>query len=534
MLCAQFDERLGSQCPHKQRETCFLYRARYAAENAHLIVTNHALLLSDMVADTGILPRYDHLVIDEAHHLEAEATSQFSKRITQWDLFNYLNQFKHYTDEQRLTGILSWLDNALRSTNISSSRQKQLKQLSGALSNQIDRAQLHFTVFLDTLRDFIEKHTPEQVEYDRTLLLSPDKRTQPGWSRVEIAWDGLNPVLKDIADSLDSLYTALEGLEDSGIPNYEHLVLELAHLFSQGSEMRSQIDSLVSQPEPDSIHWLSLNSQNNAVGLHSAPLSVDRLLRDNLFSPRACVVLTGATLSTEGNFAYIRERLGLDYVNEVLLESTFDYQNSTMLYLPQDIPYPGDAGYQQALSDTLVQLCHSCRGRTLVLFTSYTVLKATQAAIQTPLEQEGILVMGQGVDGSPKQLINAFKANPQSVLLGTASFWEGIDIVGDALSILVITRLPFNVPTEPVYAARSRLFDDPFNQYGLPQAALRFKQGFGRLIRSKDDRGAVIIFDKRLQTKRYGSAFLDSIPLCTVVRGSSRELPSFVLRWLER
>jgi len=341
-------------------------------------------------------------------------------------------------------------------------------------------------------------------------------------------------VLKDIADSLDSLYTALEGLEDSGIPNYEHLVLELAHLFSQGSEMRSQIDSLVSQPEPDSIHWLSLNSQNNAVGLHSAPLSVDRLLRDNLFSPRACVVLTGATLSTEGNFAYIRERLGLDYVNEVLLESTFDYQNSTMLYLPQDIPYPGDAGYQQALSDTLVQLCHSCRGRTLVLFTSYTVLKATQAAIQTPLEQEGILVMGQGVDGSPKQLINAFKANPQSVLLGTASFWEGIDIVGDALSILVITRLPFNVPTEPVYAARSRLFDDPFNQYGLPQAALRFKQGFGRLIRSKDDRGAVIIFDKRLQTKRYGSAFLDSIPLCTVVRGSSRELPSFVLRWLER
>ena len=148
------------------------------------------------------------------------------------------------------------------------------------------------------------------------------------------------------------------------------------------------------------------------------------------------------------------------------------------------------------------------------------------------LEEEGILVLGQGVDGSPKQLQATFKANPETVLLGAASFWEGIDVVGDALSILVIARLPFNVPTDPIFAARSALFDDPFKQYAIPQATIRFKQGFGRLIRSKSDRGVLVVFDRRLQTMNYGSAFLDSIPLCTVVRGSSHELPSHVARWL--
>jgi Rad3-related DNA helicase len=137
------------------------------------------------------------------------------------------------------------------------------------------------------------------------------------------------------------------------------------------------------------------------------------------------------------------------------------------------------------------------------------------------------------VDGSPKQLLNAFKSNPQTVLLGTASLWEGIDVVGEALSVLVIARLPFSVPTEPIFSARCELFDDPFNQYAIPQATIRFKQGFGRLIRSKTDRGAVVILDRRLQTKRYGSVFFDSIPQCTVVKGSSHDLPAMVTQWLK-
>ncbi len=390
------------------------------------------------------------------------------------------------------------------------------------------------TQLLYRVRDFVERHTADEGGYDRYLLLTQAKLTQPGWSKVEIAWEDLHLALRDIANDLDRLYLGLEDLADNKVWDYDYLMLELSSLFCRNDELRQQIDSLVAHPEADSIYWLTLSGQTNAVELHIAPLSVARVLEKSLFSTKDCVVLSGATLSTEGTFEYIKGRLGLEGVSELLLGAPFDYLTSTMIYLPSDIAEPGSTGYQQALERVLIELCRTCRGRTLVLFTSHAALRTTQAAIQGPLEEEGILVLGQGVDGSPKQLQATLKANPETVLLGTASFWEGIDVAGDALSVLVIARLPFNVPTEPLFAARSGLFDDPFNQYAVPQAAIRFKQGFGRLIRSKNDRGALVIFDKRLQTKRYGSAFLDSIPLCNVVRGSSRELPSRVARWLGR
>jgi DNA polymerase-3 subunit epsilon/ATP-dependent DNA helicase DinG len=223
----------------------------------------------------------------------------------------------------------------------------------------------------------------------------------------------------------------------------------------------------------------------------------------------------------------------LEYTGELLLGSPFNYLNAAMIYIPNDIPEPGSVAYQHTIEKTLLDLCRAAQGRTLVLFTSYAALRATQAAIQAPLEAEGILVLGQGVDGSPKQLLNTFKSNANTVLLGTASLWEGIDVVGEALSVLAITRLPFNVPTEPIFSARAELFEDPFNQYAIPQATIRFKQGFGRLIRSKTDRGAVVILDRRVQSKRYGSVFLDSVPLCTIVKGPSRNLPDTVMQWLK-
>jgi DNA polymerase-3 subunit epsilon/ATP-dependent DNA helicase DinG len=294
-----------------------------------------------------------------------------------------------------------------------------------------------------------------------------------------------------------------------------------------------RINSLISHPDADSIYWLTVNTGTSAVAMYSAPLNVGKLLEKSLFSSKDCVILTGATLSTEGNFDYLKGRLGLEYAEELLLGSPFDYPNAALIYIPNDIPEPGSAGYQRAVEKVLLDLCCACRGRTLVLFTSHSALRTTQAAIQAPLEEEGILVLGQGVDGSPKQLLATFKNNPQTVLLGTASLWEGIDVGGEALSVLAIARLPFNVPTEPIFAARAELFDDPFNQYAIPQATIRFKQGFGRLIRSKTDRGAVIILDRRLQTKRYGTVFLDSIPTSTVVRGPSRDLPTAVTKWLK-
>ena len=532
-LCAEFDERLESQCAHHQRGTCYLYRARQAAESAHLIVVNHALLLSDMIADNKVLPPYNHLIVDEAHHLEEEATRQLGYQITQWHLFDHFNLFRQEVGGQRSTGLLAWLNDCFRGSTVSLSRQRQVRQLAESLSDNVDKARAGVSKFFDSLRDFMEGHASDQGEYDRNLLLTYSKRTQPGWSRVEIAWEDLSLALSAIGADLDHLYTGLEDLGENKVSGYDYLMLEISSLLFRNKELHQRLDSLVSHPSTDNIYWLNINIQNNSVGMYSAPLSVANLLEKSLFSSKECVILTGATLSTEGTFEYIKSRLGLEYGGELLLGAPFDYPNAAMIYLPNDIPEPGRPGYQKAVEKTLIDLCRACKGRTLVLFTSHSALRATQAAIQAPLEEEGILVLGQGVDGSPKKLLAAFKSNPQTVLLGTASLWEGIDVVGEALSVLVIAKLPFSVPTEPIFSARSELFDDPFNQYAIPLATIRFKQGFGRLIRSKTDRGAVVILDRRLQTKGYRSAFFDSIPQCTVVKGSSRDLPPAVTQWLK-
>jgi DNA polymerase-3 subunit epsilon/ATP-dependent DNA helicase DinG len=184
------------------------------------------------------------------------------------------------------------------------------------------------------------------------------------------------------------------------------------------------------------------------------------------------------------------------------------------------------------MSELLIESIRASGGRALVLFTAYGALNAVYEQIKAPLEAEGILVLAHGTDGSPRQMLAALRENPRTVLLGTASFWEGVDVAGEALSLLVIVRLPFAVPTDPVYQARSALYDEPFDQYALPNAILRFRQGFGRLIRSKTDRGVLLVLDRRLRARRYGESFLRSLPRCTLKELPSRDVASAVEDWL--
>jgi DNA polymerase-3 subunit epsilon/ATP-dependent DNA helicase DinG len=257
------------------------------------------------------------------------------------------------------------------------------------------------------------------------------------------------------------------------------------------------------------------------------------LVQKYLFMPKECVVLTSATLRTEGEFDFIRERLSAWEAEEAAVGSPFDYASSTLLYLPTDIPEPYQPYYQKTVEAALIDLCRATRGRTLVLFTSYSQLRNTSKAITRPLAEEEIVVYTQGDGSSRNQLLENFRTTPRAVLLGTRSFWEGIDVVGEALSCLVIARLPFSVPSDPIFAARSETFDDPFGQYALPEAILRLRQGFGRLIRSKTDRGVVVILDKRILTKSYGRAFLDSLPACTVRQGPLAALPQMAAQWID-
>jgi DNA polymerase-3 subunit epsilon/ATP-dependent DNA helicase DinG len=284
--------------------------------------------------------------------------------------------------------------------------------------------------------------------------------------------------------------------------------------------------------DEESICWLTVDQVRHTLTLKAVPLSVADLLQTQLFAEKQTSVLTSATLSINNTFDFVRERLGLREPQEVQLDSPFNYEQQALVYIPTDILEPNQRGYQQMVEDALIKLCTATGGRTLVLFTATSTLRQTYAGIQEHLEEQDITVLAQGIDGSRRALLERFKEWPRTVLLGTSSFWEGIDVVGDALSVLVITKLPFQVPSDPVFAARSEQFSEPFIQYAVPQSILRFKQGFGRLIRSREDRGVVVVLDKRLISKRYGQQFLQSLPDTSVRTGSLKQLPPLAARFL--
>jgi DNA polymerase-3 subunit epsilon/ATP-dependent DNA helicase DinG len=259
---------------------------------------------------------------------------------------------------------------------------------------------------------------------------------------------------------------------------------------------------------------------------------VGPLVEKHLWHEKASVVLTSATMTAHGEFQYVRNTLSADEAEELTLGSPFDYESSTLLYIPNDLPEPNGQGYQQAVDRGILQLDKATGGRMLVLFTSYTALKKTSQAITRTLAQDEIYVFEQGEGASPNALLESFKTTDRAVLLGTRAFWEGVDVPGDALSVLVLTKLPFDVPSDPLIGARSELYEDPFNEYYLPEAILKFRQGFGRLIRTASDRGVVAVFDRRVLTKQYGRLFLESLPQCTSRQGPMLNLPKMASQWL--
>jgi DNA polymerase-3 subunit epsilon/ATP-dependent DNA helicase DinG len=319
---------------------------------------------------------------------------------------------------------------------------------------------------------------------------------------------------------------------DQGLLNQDMVAAEVADLCQIGAGLQQGLYRALLEEDASLICWLERSRQTGEVGVCTAPLAVADILRQQVFETKESVVLTSATLSAEGRFDFLRERVGLDDADELLLGSPFDFPNSTLIALPTDLPDPNEPDFVAATSEALIEACRASEGRALVLFTSYGMLNAVSDLIKPALEAEGILVLAHGTDGSPRQMLSALRENPRTVLLGTASFWEGVDVAGEALSLLVIVRLPFAVPTDPIYQARSALYDEPFDQYALPQAVLRFRQGFGRLIRTKTDRGVLLVLDGRVRGRRYGEAFLRSLPRCTLREVLSREVPGEIQTWL--
>jgi DNA polymerase-3 subunit epsilon/ATP-dependent DNA helicase DinG len=332
-----------------------------------------------------------------------------------------------------------------------------------------------------------------------------------------------------MAKIIQGLVEILDGLSEED----EELYGILSDLYRRFSEFNDNLNALVFQPEASRVYWVEVQPSGFRVALNAAPLHIGDLMQKYLWNEKAAIILTSATLTAAGEFDYLRGRLFAEDAYELALGSPFDFENSTLLYLANDIPEPSDRhGHQRAVEIGLINLCRATGGRALVLFTSYDQLKRTSQAIAPVLAKEDILVFEQGEGASAHSLLETFRTTERAVLLGTRAFWEGVDVPGQALSLLVIVKLPFNVPSEPIIAARSETFEDPFYQYSLPEAILRFRQGFGRLIRTQFDRGVVAILDRRIISKRYGQAFIDSLPACTVRVGSLANLPRAASQWL--
>ncbi len=456
---ARRDTCTGKKCP--QFDQCFLTAMQTRAKEADLIIVNHHLFFADLALkhdDFGsILPEYSAVVFDEAHEMEDVASDYFGRQISNF----------------RFEELARDADQMMRLT----------RQGTPSLLRRTQRIREKSRAFFDT-------------------FLSKDGRFP--FSRNE-----REAFLEQNRESYDSLLNALKGLETefAALTNKPEELLRIAR---RSFEIRQEFAFLFESNEKNYVYWFE--RRNKGVFLAATPIDVSQILRERLFEPFDTVILTSATLTVAGRFEFIRQRMGVDHAKECQLPPEFDYGQQALLYLPERMPDVRDPGYAPKAADEIVSLLKLSQGRAFCLFTSYAQMNdlfdRVRGRVDFPLLLQGT---------APRTtLLERFKATPNSVLFATASFWQGVDVPGDQLSCVIVDRLPFAVPSDPVVAARVRALQEegrnPFSEFQVPEAVLSLKQGFGRLIRSKTDRGVLALLDTRISRMPYGKIFFDSLP----------------------
>ena len=499
---------------------CFLRQARQRAEAANILVVNHALLLADLAVGGTVLQNYQHLIVDEAHHLEEEASRQLGFEIAEDVLPQEFDSV--YRLFRQLTAIAS-----------QSPQDENLGRARDGLTNataSCNQAVQAWQQLWDNVTRLYQSNSRGDNDRQSVSLELPVRQSRE-WGSAVLEWESFAAFLSESVNRLNEVWRFI----DQGIFDL--------HDDSQGNELLSAIDaisalnerlaSVFGRYDEEQIQWIDMVRRN--ITLHSTPLSVGPILSEMLFQQKETVVLTSATLATDSNFGFLRQRLGFpDDCDELLVDSPFNYQRNTLLLVPDDLPDPRrGADHSRGTAQVILNMAQSLDGHLMALFTSHNALREASFQVRGPLRASGINVLAQGIDGTPRQLVDRLHADPRAVLLGTASFWEGVDMESGVLRGLLLCRLPFPVPTDPIVKARGNLFNNPFNEYQVPSAVLRFRQGFGRLIRNKVDRGAVVILDRRIQTANYGDRFLNALPPCTVERSSVSSVGDQAARWLQ-
>jgi ATP-dependent DNA helicase DinG len=471
---------LGRKCPHFRE--CFYRRARRQLETADIIVANHALLFSDLVLkeeSAGVLPEYNFVVIDEAQNIEHVAEEHFGINITNYTI-SYL--LRRLYNPRTGKGLLAFAktDRAME------------------LVSRCDEAA---KVFFKQVRSWYEHAKQES-----------SGRCHP------------NFIADNITEPIRNLRLALGKVaRKANDTDQKH---ELVGYIDRCRGLETGLQNFLTQPEQTSVYWVEVDSvRGRRTSLRSAPINVGPDIKRCLFDGFNSVITTSATLSCyggdeKGGFDFFAGRIGLDQFEAVKLGSPFDYQSQVTMYIEADLPEPNHADFQTVAAEAIKKYLLKTDGKAFVLFTSYSMLKAIAHKLEDWLEETELELLCQGGRIDRSQLLERFKADERSVLFGTDSFWQGVDVPGEALSNVIIVRLPFAVPNHPLIQGRIEQIraegENPFYAYQLPSAVIRFKQGFGRLIRNKTDSGIVVVLDSRIVRKTYGRQFLAGIPNCRV------------------
>jgi len=470
---------------------CYYQRARKLLQGAHILVLNHHLYFANLSQNEHILPTYDGLVFDEAHTLEDVAVGFLGVDVA----------------ESRVKNLMDGLFGLRTRKGFLSRNEARDSEANEDALKAVEAVRQGYAAFFDSVQRFYQERE-----------VSPLRLRKPHF------------VYNSLKEPLEKLSLSLRNLKDMIEDEDERL--EAAAFANRASKLSREIESVVSMEEPEHVYWLELQKSRryDRTSLRSAPVDVAGYLKSMLFDRVRPLVMTSATLSTEGKFEYIKGRLGIDGMEELLLPSPFDFRRQAMIYCADDLPDPGKAQdeFQEKAFSRILELLRITGGRALVLFTSFRFLESTCTYLLQELPDYTVLRQGEK---PAYKLIEEFKNSEKAVLLGTNSFWQGVDIPGKALECVIITKLPFAVPDEPVTEARLERIrsenKEPFTSYQLPQAIIWLKQGFGRLIRSSEDRGLVAILDPRIVKRNYGRKFIESLPKCLLTR-NVKEIASMV------
>lgn len=539
---AESDTCLRQRCQFY--DDCYYFRARREAQAADIVIANHHLVCADFAVrdqvgwetEVSVLPRANHIVFDEAHHLEDVFTQHFGLTFGRMRIRRLLQRI------HGKTGYVARLQRLIAQYPDGEQVQTLATALVGAVPKAVTEAQTDTDAFLAHIAQLAQAGPSKQRRAGAANAVGEQANGTVALQRGMIAaryWQPLGASLEHLHTLLTRMAADIRAWQDD-VPEVDALAWEADALARRAEAAAADLGALAEGDDSKLVYWLEQQGRRRDEWvLRGAPVEIGPVVGQTLLDNVGSAVMTSATLSAGDEFDYFKQRLGLEDRSEIAAEqriaSPFDYKNQVLLGLPVDLPPPEQAGFFPALAEALQLWLAASRGRAFVLFTSYRALEDVYRPLQPWLQRQGMTPLRQN-DVGRAQLLERFRASDNPVLFGTDSFWEGVDVPGDVLSLVVVTRLPFRVPTDPVATARREALQakgrDAFMHLTVPQAVMRLRQGFGRLIRKGNDRGAVIVADNRIVTRRYGRNFLNALPECQQYRGSSAAVAAAIADWL--